>query len=109
MSAPARSFPSQFTSCPPQGVLIPRVPEVIVGLLENCIPAMRGDVDLLAWYVPSVADYRSAFVNLATMVVLLFRIYYRSVVFVLSGEVVQVYTMRTARKVQIRAAFGSSA
>ena len=61
------------------------------------------------WYVTSVADYRSAYGNLATIVVLLFWIYYGSVVFVLSEEVAQVYTMRTVRKVQIRAAFGGSA
>ena len=61
------------------------------------------------WYVTSVADYRSAYGNLATVVVLLFWIYYASVVFVLSGEIAQVYTMRKARKVQIRTAFGASA
>ena len=60
-------------------------------------------------YVTSVADYRSAYGNLATIVVLLFWIYYGSVVFVLSGEVAQVYTMRNARKVQILLAFGGSA
>ncbi len=61
------------------------------------------------WYATSVADYRSAYGNLATIVVLLFWIYYVSVVFVLSGEVAQVYTMRKARKVQIRSAFGGLA
>ena len=61
------------------------------------------------WYVTSVADCRSAYGNLATIVVLLFWIYYGSVVFVLSGEVAQVYTMRNARKVQILLAFGGSA
>ena len=61
------------------------------------------------WYVTSVADYRSAYGNLATIVVLLFWIYYGSVVFVLSGEIAQVYTMRKARRVQSRPAFGGSA
>jgi membrane protein len=61
------------------------------------------------WYVTSVADFGSAYGNLATVVVLLFWIYYVSVGFVLSGEVAQVYTMRKARKVQIRSAFGDSA
>ena len=61
------------------------------------------------WYVTSVADFGSAYGNLATVVVLLFWIYYVSVGFVLSGEVAQVYTMRKARKVQIRTAFGASA
>ena len=54
------------------------------------------------WYVTSVADYRSAYGNLATVVVLLFWIYYVAVGFVLSGEVAQVYTMEDARKTQIR-------
>ena len=61
------------------------------------------------WYVTSVADFGSAYGNLANVVVLLFWIYYVSVVFVLSGEIAQVYTMRKARKVQIRTAFGASA
>ena len=61
-----------------------------------------------SWYVTSVADFRSGYGNLATVFVLLFWIYYGSVVFVLSGEVAQVYTMRKARKVQIRTAFGGS-
>jgi len=61
------------------------------------------------WYVTSVADFGSAYGNLATVVALLFWIYYVSVGFVLSGEVAQVYTMRKARKVQIRTALGASA
>jgi len=60
------------------------------------------------WYVTSVADYGSAYGNLATVVVLLFWIYYASVGFVLSGEVAQVYTMPKARKVQIRTAWEGS-
>ena len=61
------------------------------------------------WYVTSVAVFGSAYGNLATLVVLLFWIYYASVGFVLSGEVAQVYTMRKARKIQIRSALGGSA
>jgi uncharacterized BrkB/YihY/UPF0761 family membrane protein len=61
------------------------------------------------WYVTSVADFGSAYGNLTTVVVLLFWIYYVSAVFVLSGEIAQVYTMRKARKVHIRTAFGASA
>ncbi len=57
----------------------------------------------------SVADYGSAYGNLATIVVLLFWIYYVSVVFVLSGEVAQVYTTRKTEKAQIRTAFGGLA
>ncbi len=61
------------------------------------------------WYATSVADYRSTYGNLTTLVVLFFWIYYASVVFVLSGEIAQVYTMRKARKVQIQTALGGSA
>ena len=61
------------------------------------------------WYATSVADYRSTYGNLTTLVVLFFWIYYASVVFVLSGEIAQVYTMRKARKVQLQTALGGSA
>ncbi len=61
------------------------------------------------WYATSVADYRSTYGNLPTLVVLFFWIYYASVVFILSGEIAQVYTMRKARKVQIQTALGGSA
>jgi len=61
------------------------------------------------WYVTSVADYSSAYGNLANAVVLLFWIYYVSVGFVLSGEVAQVYTMETARKLQVGDTFEGSA
>ena len=61
------------------------------------------------WYVTSVADYSSAYGNLANVVVLLFWIYYVSVGFVLSGEVAQVYTMEKVRNVQDGDAFEGSA
>ncbi len=61
------------------------------------------------WYATSVADYRSTYGNLTTLVVLFFWIYYASVVFILSGEIAQVYTMRKARRVQIQTALGGSA
>ena len=62
-----------------------------------------------SWYVTSVADYSSAYGNLATIVVLLFWIYYVSIVFVPSGEVAQAYTTRKAGKAQIRTTFGGLA
>lgn len=43
-----------------------------------------------------IADYGSAFGNLATVAVLFFWIYYGAVVFILGGEVARVYTMRKA-------------
>jgi len=46
------------------------------------------------WYVSTVANYHSTYGNLATLAVLFFYLYYAAVVFVLGGEVGQVYTMR---------------
>ncbi len=60
-----------------------------------------------AWYATSVADYGSTFGNLATVAVLYFWIYYEAVVFILAGEVAQVYTMRKASKVHVRSPFQS--
>lgn len=55
-----------------------------------------------SWYAISVANYSSTYGNLVSLFVLLFWIYYGSVVFVLSGEIAQVYTMRKARRMQVR-------
>ena len=60
------------------------------------------------WYATSVANYNSPWGNLTTLVVVFFWIYYASVVFILSGEIAQVYTMRKARKVQLQTALGGS-
>lgn len=57
------------------------------------------------WYATEVADYSSTFGNLATVAVLYFWIYYEAVVFILGGEVAQVYTMRKASRVRVRASF----
>jgi membrane protein len=51
-----------------------------------------------SWYVVSVANYGSVYGNLATLVILFLWIYYSAVVFILGGEVAQVYTMRRVRK-----------
>lgn len=58
------------------------------------------------WYATEVAVYSSAYGNLATLAVLFLWIYYGSVVFILSGEIAQVYTMRKARRVQLQASRG---
>lgn len=55
-----------------------------------------------SWYATEVAIYTSTWGNLATVAVLFFWIYYEAVVFILGGEVAQVYTMRKARNVQVR-------
>ncbi|HKJ01898.1 MAG TPA: YihY/virulence factor BrkB family protein, partial [Longimicrobiales bacterium] len=53
-----------------------------------------------SWYAANVADYSSTWGNLATVAILFFWIYYEALVFILGGEVGQVYTMRKAAKVQ---------
>jgi membrane protein len=53
-----------------------------------------------SWYATQVADYSSTWGNLATLAILFFWIYYEALVFILGGEVGQVYTMRKAAKVQ---------
>ena len=58
-----------------------------------------------SWYATEVANYGTAFGNVATLAVLIFWIYYGSVVFILGGEVAQVYTMRKASRVQVRESF----
>lgn len=54
------------------------------------------------WYVSEVASYGSAYGNLISLAVLFFWIYYEAIGFILAGEVAQVWTMRQARRVQIR-------
>ena len=51
-----------------------------------------------SWYATDVANYGSTLGNLANVAVLLFWIYYESLVFIIGGEVAQVYTMRKASR-----------
>ena len=53
-----------------------------------------------SWYATDLADYTSTWGNLATVAILFFWIYYEALVFILGGEVAQVYTMRKAASVQ---------
>jgi membrane protein len=53
---------------------------------------------LFSWYVTSVASFSSVYGGLASAAILFFWIYYGSVVFILGGEVAQVYTMHRTRK-----------
>ena len=55
---------------------------------------------VFAWYVANVADYTSAYGTLATFILLVFWIYYSAVVFVLGGEVGQVYELHRTRRRQ---------
>lgn len=53
-----------------------------------------------SWYVTNIADYGSTYGNLATLVILIFWIYYSAVAFILGGEVAQVAAMRRIRRRQ---------
>lgn len=55
---------------------------------------------VFAWYVANIADYTSAYGTLATAILLVFWIYYSAVVFVVGGEVGQVYELRRIRRRQ---------
>lgn len=61
-----------------------------------------------SWYATDVADYSSTWGNLATVAVFFFWIYYEALVFILGGEVAQVYTMRKAGKVQAGSVAGGA-
>ncbi len=63
--------------------------------------AMKGG---FSWYATNLANFRSAFGNLTTAAVLFIWIYYGSVVFILGGEVAQIYTMNRVRRLRIREA-----
>lgn len=53
-----------------------------------------------AWYVGTVADYRTTYGTLSTLILLVFWAYYSSVVFVLGGEVAYVYDLLRRRRRQ---------
>ena len=53
-----------------------------------------------AWYVSYVATYQTTYGYLGTVVVLAFWIYYSAVVFVMGGEVGQVYDLSRIRRRQ---------
>ena len=54
---------------------------------------------LFSWYVAHVASYTTTYGALATLIILVFWIYYSAVVFILGGEVGQVYDLiRTRRR-----------
>jgi membrane protein len=55
---------------------------------------------VFAWYVANLASYTSAYGTFATFVLLVFWIYYSAVVFVLGGEVGQVYELHRIRRRQ---------
>ena len=54
-----------------------------------------------AFYLTRIADYRSIYGGIATLVVVVVWLYYLSIVFVLGAEVAQVHELRRARRLQI--------
>ena len=55
---------------------------------------------IFAWYVAAVADYRTTYGTLSTLVLLFLWVYYSAIVFVLGGEVAQVYDLLRRRRRQ---------
>ena len=55
---------------------------------------------VFAWYVSHVANYANTYGALAALVILVFWIYYSAMVFVLGGEVAQVWDLRRIRRRQ---------
>ncbi len=55
---------------------------------------------IFAWYVANIADYRNPYGAFGTVVVLIFWVYYSAVVFVVGGEVGQVYELHRIRRKQ---------
>jgi membrane protein len=53
-----------------------------------------------AWYVANFADYTTTYGALATLIILVFWIYYSSVVFILGGQVGHVYDLGRIRRRQ---------
>ncbi|WP_331878822.1 YihY/virulence factor BrkB family protein [Longimicrobium sp.] len=55
---------------------------------------------IFAWYVTYVSDWRTTYGTLASLILLVFWIYYSAIVFVLGGEVAQVYDLMRIRRKQ---------
>lgn len=53
-----------------------------------------------AWYALNVANYRGTYANFINLIILVFWMYYIGIVFVLGGEIGQVYSMRRIRRRQ---------
>lgn len=56
--------------------------------------------EAFAWYVTNIAVFHTTYGNLATLIILIFWIYYLAVAFILGGEVAQVVAMRRIRQQQ---------
>ena len=53
-----------------------------------------------AWYISNIGDFRTTYGTLATLILLVFWVYYSAVVFILGGEVAQVYDLIRVRRRQ---------
>ena len=53
-----------------------------------------------AWYALHVANFRGTYANFINLIILVFWMYYIAIVFILGGEVGQVYSMRRIRRRQ---------
>lgn len=71
---------------------------LVAGLFTSLVWEMLKGI--FAWYVGTVADYRTTYGTLATLVLLFLWVYYSAIVFVLGGEVAQVYDLLRRRRKQ---------
>lgn len=74
-----------------------RIALVAAGFTSVAWELLKGT---FTWYVTYVANYGTTYGRLATVVVLVFWIYYSAVVFILGGEVGQVYELGRTRRRQ---------
>jgi len=74
-----------------------RISLVAAGFASVAWELLKG---VFAWYVTYVANYGTLYGRLATLIVLVFWIYYSAVVFILGGEVGQVYDLSRTRRRQ---------
>jgi len=58
---------------------------------------------LFSWYMTSAANFSTVYGGLTSLAVLFFWIYYGAIVFILGGEVAQVYTMSRVRRLHAHA------
>ncbi len=84
-----------------------RVPWVTAGVAATFAAVFHEALKVgFSWYALQVADYTSTWGNLTTVAMFFFWIYYEAVVFILGGEVAQVYTLRKAGTVKAGAVAG---
>jgi membrane protein len=73
-----------------------------IALVASAFTAVAWELlkGIFTWYVSHVANYTTTYGNIATAVVVVFWIYYSAVVFILGGEVGQVYDLYRIRRRQ---------